>query len=286
VIGPIGVFDSGLGGLTVAGELLRNLPNESIVYLADTAHVPYGERPLEEIEGFAVGITGYLIDRGAKAVVMACNMSSAVALQSAREAYPNIPILGVIGPGARAAVATGSKAIGVLATTGTVRSGAYGRNIRKLEPEAQVWEQPCPAFVPLVEAGLADSEEAEVAVRQCVEPLIESGADTLILGCTHYPFLREAIVRAAPNARIIDPAEETVRELSKILNERGIENDGDEDDLDHIFIASGDADGFARLGGKFLGREIAKVEHAQWDVDLTVWHCNQELKVKSEKWKV
>lgn len=270
--GPIGVFDSGLGGLTVVGELLRKLSNESIIYLADNAHVPYGERPLEEIEGFAVGITGYLIDRGAKAVVMACNMSTAVGLHSAREAFPDVPVLGVIGPGARAAVATGSTAIGVLATTGTVRSGAYGRSIKKLEPDAEVWEQACPAFVPIVEGGRADSEEAEVAASQYVEPLLENGADTIVLGCTHYPFLRPAIQRAAPNAVIIDPAEETVRELQKILSERALAADGDEDP-EHVFIATGDGDGLSALGSKFIGREITHVEHAVWGVDLNPWHC-------------
>lgn len=264
---PIGVFDSGLGGLTVASEILRNLPDESIIYFADTAHVPYGERPLEEIEEFALGITRFLIEHGAKAVVMACNMSSAASLESAVETFADVPILGVIEPGSRAAVRTNSKAIGVLATTGTVKSGAYSRIIGRLAPDAEVWEQPCPAFVPLVESGLADSEEAEAAVRKCVEPLVSNGARTLILGCTHYPFLRPAIERTAPNAVIIDPAEETVRELHKILEERDmLSRPGASGE--HAFYASGDTNSIAKLGSKFLGREIARVEGARWGVDL------------------
>jgi glutamate racemase len=263
----IGVFDSGLGGLTIAGEILHHLPDESIVYFADTAHVPYGERPLAEIEGFAIGITGFLIEHGAKIVVMACNMSSAAALESARVVFPNIPILGVIEPGSRAAVATGSKSIGVLATTGTTKSGAYGRAIRNLDPETTVIEQACPAFVPLIEGGMADSEDAEVAVRKYVEPVLASGASTLVLGCTHYPFLRPVIERAAPGATIVDPAEETVQELHNILTEHGIA--APVNDLkEHTFFASGDTDGFARLGSKFLGKEIAQVEHVVWGVDL------------------
>lgn len=264
---PIGMFDSGLGGLTVAGELLRQLPNESIIYFADTAHVPYGERPLAEIEEFALGITQFLIEQGAKAVVMACNMSSAAALSSARETFPDIPILGVIGPGSRAAVGSGAKSIGVLATTGTVKSGAYSRIIKELNPDCEVLEQPCPPFVPLVEAGLAESEEAEVAVRSCVEPLLANGIQAVVLGCTHYPFLRPAIARTAPNVQIIDPAEETVRELHNILEERGI-TAHNEEAAEHIFYASGDMDGFARLGSSFLGKDINHVRHAQWGVDL------------------
>ena len=267
--GPIGVFDSGLGGLTVAGEVLRRLPDERIVYFADSAHVPYGERPLHEIEEFALGITQFLIDRGSKVVVMACNMSSAVALEAARDAFPDTPILGVIEPGSRAAVATGGRTVGILATTGTVKSGAYSRTILTLDPRVKVYEQPCPAFVPIVESGMTESEEAEIAARTCVEPLVMAGAETLVLGCTHYPFLRSAIARAAGNATIIDPAEETVTALYNILKERGIETD-DSAPGEHRFFTSGDADGFARLGSRFLGREIGLVENARWGIDLRV----------------
>jgi glutamate racemase len=249
--------------------MLRRLPNEKIVYFADSAHVPYGERPLHEIEEFALGITQFLIDQGAKAVVMACNMSSAVALDAARAAFPQIPILGVIEPGSRAAVSNGSRVIGVLATTGTVKSGAYSRTILTLAPRVKVYEQPCPAFVPLVESGMTDSEEAEIAARSCVMPLMSAGTDTLVLGCTHYPFLRKMIERAAPEAAIIDPAEETVRALDKILKDNAMQAGSDEPG-EHRFFSSGDPEGFARLGSRLLGREIAKAEHAGWGVDLAL----------------
>ncbi len=267
--GPIGVFDSGLGGLTVAGELMRRLPNEKIVYFADSAHVPYGERPLHEIEEFALGITQFLLGCGAKVVIMACNMSSAVALDAARAAFPQVPILGMIEPGSRAAVSNGGSVVGVLATTGTVKSGAYSRTILALDPRIKVIEQPCPAFVPLVESGMTDSEEAEIAARSCVGPLISGGADTLVLGCTHYPFLRPMIERAAPEATIVDPAEETVRALAKILKDTSAEASENKPG-EHRFFTSGDAEGFARLGSRLLGREIPRVEHAQWGRDLSL----------------
>lgn len=268
--GPIGVFDSGLGGLSVAGEVLRQLPEEKIVYFADTAHVPYGERPLTEIQEFALGITRFLIDRGAKTVVMACNMSSAVALDLARNAFPDTPILGMIEPGSRAAVAVGGRTIGVLATTGTVKSGAYSRTVSRINPLAEVYEQACPVFVPLVEGGRADTEEAEVAVRGYVEPLLSNGVKTLVLGCTHYPFLRSTIARVAPGARIIDPAEETVRELQNILAKHGILAGANEPG-EHVFFTSGENANFARLGSAFLGRQIERVERAEWDVALKPW---------------
>lgn len=260
---PIGVFDSGLGGLSVAARIMQRLPNERIVYFADTAHVPYGERPLDEIRGFALGIVGFLIGKGAKAVVMACNMSSAVALDAARAAYPGIPILGVIEPGARAAVSIANGApIGVLATTGTTKSEAYVRAVARLDGSIRVIGQACPKFVPLVESGLADSEEAEAAARTYVKPLLAKGCKTIVLGCTHYPFLRGPIQSAAgADAIIVDPAEETVSALENILLERGIVSE--RLDSAHEFYASGDASGFAALGSAFLGRQIASVEQVE-----------------------
>ncbi len=274
---PIGVFDSGLGGLSVAAQILKRTPNERIAYFADNAHVPYGERPLEEIRGFALGITGFLIEKGAKAVVMACNMSSAVALDAAREAFPGVPILGVIEPGAKAAlekvagsrlqVTGGCPSIGVLATTGTVKSEAYVRAVERLDSSARVVQQACPRFVPLVESGRADSEEAEAAARTYVEPLRRAGCGAIVLGCTHYPFLRKAISAAAgPSVVIIDPAEETAQLLRNTLVERGIASD--RLDGEHEFYASGDTEGFAELGSTFLGMPIDIVKQAVWGMDL------------------
>ncbi|MDH7602429.1 MAG: glutamate racemase [Armatimonadota bacterium] len=257
---PIGVFDSGVGGLSVARQILRILPRERIIYFADTAHVPYGERPLEEIRGFALDITRFLIEQGVKAVVMACNMSSAVALDVARVLYPDVPIIGVIEPGARAAVRVArGKPVGVLATTGTVRSGAYVRAISAIDSTVPVVQQACPRFVPLVEAGLAESEEAETAARDYVEPLIRAGCGTIVLGCTHYPFLRKAVESAAgPGITIVDPAEETATMLAHILSERGILAQAAFGP--HEFYVSGDAAGLRDLGSRFLGIPIRDVK--------------------------
>ena len=265
---PIGVFDSGLGGLSVAAQILQTLPDEKIIYFADNAHVPYGERPLDQIREFALDICGFLIEKGSKAIVMACNMSSAVALDATRERYPNVPILGVIEPGAKAAVGVSNgEPIGVLATTGTVNSKAYLRAIARCHSNVQVIQQACPRFVPLVESGKADSEEAEEAACTYVNPLLEHGCRTIVLGCTHYPFLRKAIQSAAgSDVTIVDPAEETVWALHDILREEQLLSDTL--DSPHVFYTSDDTDGFASLGSAFLGKPIDAVESVVWGADL------------------
>jgi glutamate racemase len=252
----------------VAAEVAAQLPNERIIYFADNAHVPYGERPLNEIRAFAGQITRFLIERGAKAVVMACNMSSAVALGPTRENHPGIPILGVIDPGAKAAVdASDGAPIGVLATTGTVKCNAYMHAISRFDPVARVVQQACPKLVPLVEKGKTDSEEAEAAVRGYVEPLLREGCGTIILGCTHYPFLRCAIESAAgPDVTVVDPAKETARVLKNILLERN--EASNRLSGPHAFYTSGESAGFAALGGAFLGRPIEHVTSVTWGVDL------------------
>lgn len=265
---PIGIFDSGLGGLSVAAEVMKVLPHERIIYFADNAHVPYGERPLEEIREFALEISEFLVGEGARAVVMACNMSSAVAVDAARLRLPGIPVLGVIEPGAAAAVrASAGQPIGVLATTGTVKSGAYPRAIHEINAGVDVFQQACPRFVPLVESGMAESEEAEAAATEYVAPLVESGCRTLVLGCTHYPFLRKAIASAAgPGVVIVDPAEETARDLANKL--AGVSSCGGQSSGNHVFMASGPAEAFAALGSLFLGRPIESVRPVKWGVDL------------------
>lgn len=262
---PIGVFDSGLGGLSVARRILARLPNERIVYFADSAHVPYGERPLEEIQEFALAIVGFLIEKGAKAIVMACNMSSAAALELSRREHPGLPIIGVIAPGAKAAVdASCGTPIGVLATTGTIKSEAYVRAVARFDATIPVFGQACPKFVPLIESGRAESEEAEAAACTYIAPLLAEGCRTIVLGCTHYPFLRKQIEAVAgAGVTVVDPAEETVRVLENTLVEQGMTSDGLEGP--HEFYASGDTEGFATLGSAFLGRQIDAVQHIEWE---------------------
>ncbi len=264
----VGVFDSGLGGLSVCSSIMRILPNESILYFADNAHVPYGERPLEQIHEFALEITKFLISKGANAIVMACNMSSAVALPDAQLLNPELPVIGVIEPGAKSAIkATDGNPIGVLATTGTVKSDAYPKTIGLLNPNIKVIQVACPKFVPLVESGKFDSPEAQEAAQLYVEPLLKEGCRTIILGCTHYPFLRKAIEKAAGNdVTIIDPAEETALTLKDCLTGDCAGTNVLEGE--HEFFTSGSADDFVTIGEGFLGRKIDLVNRVCWGVDL------------------
>jgi len=217
-VAPIGVFDSGVGGLTVAKRILDLLPNERIVYVADQAHVPYGGRDLDEVREFASGISAALFRHGCKAVVMACNISSAVALASVRAIHPESTVLGVIAPGAcRAARTTKNGKIGVLATAGTVQSGAYSRALHSLEPGLTVVEVPCPEFVPLIEAGEEASQAALNAADRYLAPIRQIEADTVILGCTHYPFVLDALRVIWDSPSYVDPAEQTAQELAEHL---------------------------------------------------------------------
>jgi len=208
--------------------------------------------------------------------VMACNMSSAVALDVARSECPSIPIIGVIEPGAKAAAkVSGGAPVGVLATTGTVNSGAYSLAIKRIDPSIIVVQQACPKFVPIVESGNADSEEAEAAACTYAAPLLEAGCKTIVLGCTHYPFLRRAIeCVAGSDVKIVDPAEETAQTLLSILMEGRLCSEGRTED--HAFFASGSTDDFAAIGGAFLGNRIECVKHVSWSngqLTMAPSHC-------------
>ncbi|KYH31878.1 glutamate racemase [Neomoorella mulderi] len=250
---PVGVFDSGVGGLTVAREITRQLPAETIIYYGDTAHVPYGSRTVDELIGFADAIAGFLIAKGAKAIVDACNTTSAVALPYLQKKY-QVPIIGVIEPGIIEALrATQNGRIGVMATEATVASNAHREALLARSGEVQVFARACPKLVPLVEAGLVSGPQVEAAVAEYVEPLVEAGIDTLILGCTHYPFLAPVIQEVAgPGVTLIDPAAATVRELKEVLAAGGGLR------LPHFsqahnFFVSGDARAFSEVGFKLVG---------------------------------
>lgn len=215
---PIGMFDSGLGGLSVVRQLGAYLPHERVIYVADQAHVPYGGRDLAEVEAFAIGITDGLVRSGCKAIVMACNISTATALEAAHVRYPDLLVLGVIEPGVLEALsATQNGKVGVLATEGTRRSGAYSRLLHLHSSSIFVLEVGCPRFVPLVEAGEESSVEAMEACQEYLAPLLEVDVDTVILGCTHYPFLLPLLTRIAPHLRFIDPAVSTIELLRQRL---------------------------------------------------------------------
>ncbi|MCK6551561.1 glutamate racemase [Myxococcota bacterium] len=261
---PIGVFDSGVGGLTVARELLRALPNERILYIADQKHVPYGGRPLDEVRDLATKLSTFLFAQGAKAVVMACNISSATALEHVRARFGAERVHGVIGPGARTATSvSASGRIGVLATKGTVDTHAYARTIEEVRPGARVTEIACPRFVPLVEAGDVATPEAFQAAREYLAPVLAAGADTVVLGCTHYPFLLETLTSVAgPGVTFVDPARATVAELRASLDARALAAI-EPASARHVLWTTGDADTFRAQLDHSWPRHVA-VEHLAW----------------------
>ncbi len=221
---PIGVFDSGIGGLTVVRALRELLPNETIFYLGDTARVPYGGKSAATVERYSLEIAALLLEENCKTIVVACNTASALAL-SKLEATSPVTVTGVIRPGAAAAVATTrNRHVGVIGTRATIKSGAYERAIRSLDDNVQVSARACPLFVPLIEEGWLESEITDSVIRQYLEPLVQDGIDTLVLGCTHYPLLREAIGRFLGDAvKLVDSAQNcaiAVRDLLEADNLR------------------------------------------------------------------
>ena len=256
---PIGVFDSGVGGLTVLAEIRDRLPYEHTVYFGDTARVPYGVRDPAEVREFAFEIIRYLTDLDVKLVVVACNTASAVALELAQAEF-DAPIVGVIEPGARAAaVDTINRRVGVLATQVTVESGAYRRAVRGHDAGIVVHEQACPEFVPLIEKGVVDGPELEEVARGYLDPLTRRRVDAVILGCTHYPLISATINRIlGPEVRLISSAGQTALEVGYVLSRRGyLRRPRDADDLgSSTYVCSADPAEFATLGGRFLGEEI------------------------------
>ena len=257
---PIGVFDSGIGGLTVARAIMRQLPHESIVYFGDTARVPYGPKSPETVRRYSREISEYLVRQGVKALVVACNTATAHALPALRAALP-IPVIGVVEPGARAAVAaTRGGRIGVIGTQGTIASGAYERAIQAIAPEAAVLSQPCPLFVPFVEEGWLAHEATRLVAHEYLDPLHDRGVDTLVLGCTHYPLLKPLIGEVVGRpVRLIDSAEETAAELGRTLAERGLAASPGATPR-HRFVASDAPEHFSRIAQRFLGTPLDHVE--------------------------
>ncbi len=257
---PIGVFDSGIGGLTVVHELMRQLPHESIIYFGDTARVPYGNKSPETVQRYSREIADFLQQRGVKAIVVACNTATAHALPMLR-AERAIPVIGVVEPGARAAVAASrSGAIGVIGTAGTVRSGAYDRAIHALRPDARVTAQACPLFVPLVEEGWTDRDATRLVAQEYLRPVVGHNVDTVVLGCTHYPLLKPLLHDVlGADERLIDSAEETAAETARVLHDRGLSAPDGATPRYH-FVASDEPSLFLALGQRFLGSAIDDVE--------------------------
>jgi len=260
---PLGVFDSGIGGLTVAHAIFERLPGESVVYFGDTARVPYGPKSPETVRRYSGEILQYLLQRGVKMVVVACNTSTAHALDDLRRRSP-VPVIGVIEPGAKAAVAaTRSGRIGVIGTAGTIASGAYERAIKARRPDAIVISQACPLFVPLIEEGWFDHPATELIAREYLEPLLASEVDVLVLGCTHYPLLKPLLERVlGPGVRLIDSAEETAAEVARELAASGLAAETAQR-VTHQFVVSDDEPHFRAISERFLGERVQSVEVKQ-----------------------
>jgi glutamate racemase len=265
---PIGVFDSGVGGLTVLAEIRDRLPYEHTIYFGDTARVPYGVRDLAEVRWFAYEIIRYLVSLNVKLVVIACNTATAAALMTAQRSF-DVPIIGVIEPGARAAVLeTRDRRVGVLATPATVESRAYAKAISYLDAGIEVYEQAAPEFVPLIERGITSGPELEAAARRYLAPLQERAADVVILGCTHYPLISETINRIlGPKVRLISSAGQTALEVGRVLSRRGyLRRPRHAEDLgSSVYVCTADPEEFAALGSRFLDQKIEAVLPASLD---------------------
>lgn len=250
---PIGVFDSGVGGLTVAREIMRNLPNERIVYFGDTARVPYGSKSNETILRYSRQIIRFLQTQGVKAIVIACNTASALALDTVEKEF-DLPIIGVVKPGAQVAVeATRNNRIGIIGTEATVNSRLYPLLIQKQNPDITVFGKSCPLFVPLVEEGWTKDSITEEVARRYLSELQEKDIDTLILGCTHYPLLRSMIHRImGESVTLVNPAYETALALGRLLDEQKLRNSGTEEEVLHRFYVSDAAERFERFADSVL----------------------------------
>jgi len=264
---PIGVFDSGVGGLTVLKELRRQLAGESTIYLGDEARMPYGPRPADEVIAFTREAMRWFATRDCKLIVLACNTATAQALEAVRDESA-VPIIGVVRPGAAAAIASSARrSIGVVATQGTVRSGAYVRAVRDLDPLCDVTQQACPRLVPIVESGKAGTPEALDAVREYVGPLLSEGGvvtpvvDTLLLGCTHYPLLREEFTKVVgPGVRVVDSATTTALAVREVLASHRLLADGATPR--HRVFATGLVERFSEVARTIFGEKLPEVEAA------------------------
>ncbi|MDQ4090269.1 MAG: glutamate racemase [Actinomycetota bacterium] len=263
---PIGMFDSGFGGLTVARALIDLLPAEDVVYFGDTARYPYGPRPLGEVRDFALQVTRVLTERhDVKMVVVACNTAAAAALELLRFEC-DVPVVSVVDPGVRALIrATRSGRVGVIGTVGTIGSGAYQRAVHSTRAQVELTCAACPGFVEFVERGETDSEQVHVLAERLLAPLVEADVDALLLGCTHYPFLARTIADVmGRDIVLVDSADETAFEVRAILADTGLGRRSAAKGA-HRFVSSGDVAWFRALGSRLLGPELDGVEGWEWD---------------------
>ncbi|WP_413450913.1 glutamate racemase [Georgenia phoenicis] len=268
---PIGVFDSGVGGLTVARAILDQLPHESMLYIGDTAHTPYGPKPIAQVRALAIDVMDRLVASGVKALVIACNSASSAVLRDARERYTvsaGVPVVEVIQPAVRRAVAaTRSGKVGVIGTRATIESGAY-RDAFAAAPHLELTMNAAPRFVEFVERGVTSGPEVLAAAREYLEPVRAAGVDTLVLGCTHYPLLTGVISYVmGEEVTLVSSAEETAKDTYRTLVAHDLERDPLAPPPEHRFVATGDGASFSRLARRFLGPEVDRVDS---DAELEV----------------
>jgi len=252
----IGIFDSGIGGLTVVREIVAKLPQENIIYLGDTARVPYGIRSPETVTRYSFENTQFLLAQDIKILVIACNTASAISLDAVKKEFP-LPVIGVLEPGARAAVAaTGTRKIGIIGTEATIASGAYEMAIKRLAPDVEVYSLACPLFVPLAEEGWTDNDVAMLVAEKYLAPLRRIGIDTLVLGCTHYPLFKSVITRVIDSdIRLIDSAMETAKEVEDVLEKLKWRTDGAGEGLRKFYVTDLPSR-FETIGKRFLGNSL------------------------------
>lgn len=262
----IGIFDSGIGGLTVFREIEKILPHEDLIYLGDTARVPYGNKSPETVTRYALQNVRFLLNQNIKMVVVACNTASAFAMPALQQSF-DLPILGVIEPGAKGALAVSrEKRIGIIGTEGTIKSEAYPRTIRKQSPHALTMSTACPLFVPLVEEGWLEGEICEKITFQYLHKMLDEKIDTLILGCTHYPLLKTTLQTVVgTHVTLIDSAEETAREAALTLNRHHLTRPPDNNHPKREFFVTDSPERFRRVGELFLKRPISKIQHVTID---------------------
>ncbi len=260
---PIGIFDSGVGGLTVARAILDQLPGEPIIYVGDTEHGPYGPQPLAEVRQYALAVMDHLVERGVKLLVIACNSASAAVLRDARERY-DVPVVEVIHPAVRRAVhATRNNRVGVIGTQATVTSGAYA-DAFAANPRLTVVQQACPRFVEFVEQGVTGGPELVAVAEEYLKPVMAEDVDTLVLGCTHYPVLTAMIQYVVgDDVTLVSSAEETAKDVYSVLTTNGLLRPAGLPEPTHLFLATGETESFTTLGRRFLGPEVNEVSHAQ-----------------------
>ena len=262
---PIGIFDSGIGGLTVAKKIFQLLPHENVIYFGDTARYPYGPRSKRMVRHFSFQNTDFLLGKSVKLIVVACNTASAVALEVLRKRY-DIPMIGVVEPGARGAVrATRNARIGVIGTLGTISSGAYQKALLRLDPKLTVYASPCPLFASLVEEGYIRKPATRLIAHEYLDPLLKKGVDTLVLGCTHYPLLKSIISKVmGKSTKLIDSAEETAREVKRFLEDSALLRNTKRKSFRRFYV-SDVPDRFVQVGERFLRAKITEVRRVDID---------------------